>query len=48
MASFEQAPAGDAKVGEKIFKTKCAQCHTVEKGSGHKQGFPLLPSVTLD
>lgn len=38
MASFEQAPAGDPKAGEKIFKTKCAQCHTVEKGAGHKQG----------
>ncbi|XVE67504.1 hypothetical protein DITRI_Ditri08aG0166300 [Diplodiscus trichospermus] len=38
MASFEQAPPGDAKAGEKIFKTKCAQCHTVEKGAGHKQG----------
>ncbi|KAJ0743814.1 putative cytochrome c, class IA/ IB, cytochrome c-like domain superfamily [Helianthus annuus] len=39
MASFEQAPAGDAKAGEKIFRTKCAQCHTVDKGAGHKQGF---------
>lgn len=38
MATFDQAPAGDAKSGEKIFKTKCAQCHTVEKGAGHKQG----------
>lgn len=38
MASFSEAPPGDAKVGEKIFKTKCAQCHTVEKGAGHKQG----------
>ncbi|KAJ9552508.1 hypothetical protein OSB04_016553 [Centaurea solstitialis] len=40
MASFEQAAAaaGDAEVGEKIFKTKCAYCHTLEKGSGHKQG----------
>ncbi|GKV32114.1 hypothetical protein SLEP1_g40744 [Rubroshorea leprosula] len=38
VASFDQAPPGDAKVGEKIFKTKCAQCHTVEKGAGHKQG----------
>ncbi|PRQ20800.1 putative cytochrome c, class IA/ IB [Rosa chinensis] len=38
MASFAEAPPGDAKAGEKIFKTKCAQCHTVDKGAGHKQG----------
>ncbi|KAI5440147.1 variant 2, cytc2 [Lathyrus oleraceus] len=38
MASFEQAPPGDSKAGDKIFRTKCAQCHTVEKGAGHKQG----------
>merc|ERR1719178_342155 len=24
--------------GAKIFKTKCAQCHTAEKGQAHKQG----------
>ena len=39
MASFSEAPPGDPKVGEKIFKTKCAQCHTVDKGAGHKQGI---------
>lgn len=39
MASFGEAPPGDAKAGEKIFKTKCAQCHTVDKGAGHKQGL---------
>ncbi|KAJ4950511.1 hypothetical protein NE237_027343 [Protea cynaroides] len=38
MATFQEAPPGDQKAGEKIFKTKCAQCHTVEKGAGHKQG----------
>ncbi|KAG8368892.1 hypothetical protein BUALT_Bualt15G0093800 [Buddleja alternifolia] len=38
MASFNEAPPGNAKAGEKIFKTKCAQCHTVDKGAGHKQG----------
>ncbi|XP_072991679.1 cytochrome c isoform X1 [Typha latifolia] len=38
MASFEEAPPGNPKAGEKIFKTKCAQCHTVDKGAGHKQG----------
>ncbi|KAJ8510970.1 hypothetical protein OPV22_001404 [Ensete ventricosum] len=38
MASFAEAPPGDRSAGEKIFKTKCAQCHTVEKGAGHKQG----------
>ena len=39
MASFSEAPPGDPKAGEKIFKTKCAQCHTVDKGAGHKQGI---------
>ena len=29
--------AADVARGEKIFKTKCAQCHVAEKGGGHKQ-----------
>lgn len=37
MSTFAEAPAGDKAAGEKIFKTKCAQCHTAVKGEGHKQ-----------
>ena len=40
MASFGEAPDGDKAKGEKIFKTKCAQCHVAEKGGGHKQASP--------
>ncbi|OEL30128.1 Cytochrome c [Dichanthelium oligosanthes] len=37
MASYSEVPPGNPTAGEKIFKTKCAQCHTVDKGAGHKQ-----------
>jgi len=35
-------PAGDVKKGAKLFKAKCFQCHTIEKGGGTKQGPPLF------
>ncbi|KAJ1910979.1 iso-1-cytochrome c [Tieghemiomyces parasiticus] len=34
--------SGDAKVGAKLFKTRCAQCHTVEEGGPHKIGPNLF------
>ena len=44
---FADASPGNAATGEKIFRTKCEQCHTVDKGAGHKQGLcsdlDLLP-----
>ena len=49
MASFSEAPPGNAASGEKIFKTKCAQCHTVDQGAGHKQGErPDCPIVSIN
>jgi len=31
-------PAGDAAKGEALFKSRCAICHTYEKGGPTKQG----------
>jgi cytochrome c len=36
-----EVPAGDAKKGAKLFKAKCAQCHTCESGGVSKQGPAL-------
>lgn len=33
--------SGDAKLGAKLFKNRCAQCHTVEKDGGNKIGPAL-------
>lgn len=33
--------AGDSKKGASLFKTRCAQCHTVESGGGNKIGPAL-------
>ncbi|EPY51371.1 cytochrome c [Schizosaccharomyces cryophilus OY26] len=35
---------GDEKKGASLFKTRCAQCHTIEKGGAHKVG-PNLHGV---
>ncbi|CAB41053.1 Cytochrome c [Schizosaccharomyces pombe] len=35
---------GDEKKGASLFKTRCAQCHTVEKGGANKVG-PNLHGV---
>ncbi|CAO3685366.1 unnamed protein product [Umbelopsis ramanniana] len=37
-------PAGDATAGAKLFKTRCAQCHTTEAGGANKVG-PNLHGV---
>ncbi|KAI8971694.1 cytochrome c [Mycotypha africana] len=30
--------SGNAAAGAKLFKTRCASCHTVEEGGAHKVG----------
>ncbi|RYP69468.1 hypothetical protein DL771_006120 [Monosporascus sp. 5C6A] len=33
--------AGDSKKGANLFKTRCAQCHTLKEGEGNKVGPAL-------
>ncbi|KAK1933372.1 putative cytochrome c [Babesia divergens] len=35
-------PDGDPQKGAKLFKSKCAQCHTTNKGGATKQGPNLF------
>ena len=42
-----EVPAGDAEKGAKLFKGKCAHCHTIEKGGNVKQGPPSEQGVWL-
>ncbi|KAG2217787.1 hypothetical protein INT45_001112 [Circinella minor] len=35
------APEGNAAKGAKLFKTRCAQCHTAEPGGANKVGPAL-------
>ena len=36
-----EVPVGDVKKGAKLFKAKCAQCHSIEEGGNVKSGPPL-------
>jgi len=36
-----EVPVGDVKKGAKLFKAKCAQCHSIEAGGNCKSGPPL-------
>jgi len=33
-----EVPEGNTKKGAKLFKAKCAQCHTCDAGGAHKNG----------
>ncbi|ODV61317.1 oxidation state-dependent conformational changes in cytochrome C [Ascoidea rubescens DSM 1968] len=41
---FSEFKKGNAKKGANLFKTRCLQCHTVEKGGPHKVG-PNLSGI---
>lgn len=41
-------PEGNAKKGAKVFKSKCAQCHTLEDGGAKKSGPNLHKMFNAD
>jgi cytochrome c2 len=41
MARLTIRTLGDAKKGANLFKTRCAQCHTLKEGEGNKVGPAL-------
>ena len=44
----KKAPAGDPEKGAKIFKLKCAQCHTATENGGHKQGKCIYKYIIIE
>eukprot|EP01108_Squamamoeba_japonica_P006633 TRINITY_DN541_c0_g2_i1.p1 TRINITY_DN541_c0_g2~~TRINITY_DN541_c0_g2_i1.p1 ORF type:complete len:108 (-),score=25.24 TRINITY_DN541_c0_g2_i1:141-464(-) len=38
-------PAGDVALGEKLFQSRCTQCHTINEGGPNKQGPNLFGIV---
>ena len=40
-SSLTTPATGDKKKGANLFKTRCAQCHTLEEGGGNKIGPAL-------
>ncbi|KAM0719518.1 hypothetical protein Q7P37_003648 [Cladosporium fusiforme] len=38
---LKRRPGGDIKKGANLFKTRCAQCHTLKAGEGNKIGPEL-------
>jgi len=43
--SKAKCPPGKADNGEKLFKARCTQCHTINKGGANKQGPNLYGIV---
>ena len=42
MANDKSIPSGDATKGAKVFKQRCAQCHSVDNDGKHKTGPNLF------